>query len=171
MGDFGLGVDGGPLTGDEVEEEAEEGEGGKGADGGGEGEGEEEGGSDADENDRCVLPCLGGAVLCGLGVWRLELFAARRARRGWGGGKTKGSDGVRPPRIGFMSHFLSSLTPTTVSTGPRPGCHRAIWRETFGEEMPAEVAAESWIDMSAVRDKEMREEFVSTVPYSCTVPW
>lgn len=28
--------------------------------------------------------------------------------------------------------------------------------------MPAETAADSWIDMSAVRDKEMREEFVST---------
>lgn len=30
--------------------------------------------------------------------------------------------------------------------------------------MPAEAAADSWIDMSAVRDKETREEFVSLVP-------
>lgn len=30
--------------------------------------------------------------------------------------------------------------------------------------MPADAAADSWIDMSAVRDKEMREEFVSPGP-------
>ncbi|CAN0281853.1 unnamed protein product, partial [Ectocarpus sp. 13 AM-2016] len=40
---------------------------------------------------------------------------------------------------------------------------RAIWRETFGEEMPAEVSSGSWIDMDAVRDKEMREEFASSI--------
>ncbi|CAM9152023.1 unnamed protein product [Ectocarpus sp. 4 AP-2014] len=40
---------------------------------------------------------------------------------------------------------------------------RAIWRETFGEEIPAEVSSGSWIDMDAVRDKEMREEFASSI--------
>lgn len=40
---------------------------------------------------------------------------------------------------------------------------RAIWRETFGEEMPVGVAEGSWIDMDAIRDNAMREEFVSTL--------
>ncbi|CAN0401249.1 unnamed protein product, partial [Ectocarpus sp. 12 AP-2014] len=85
--DFGLGVDGGPLTADGVEDEKEmeEDEGEDGA------EGEEHSQDDADENDR------------------------------------------------------------------------AIWRETFGEEIPAEVSSGSWIDMDAVRDKEMREEFASSI--------
>lgn len=30
--------------------------------------------------------------------------------------------------------------------------------------MPADAAADSWIDMDAVRDKELREEFVSPGP-------
>eukprot|EP00903_Cladosiphon_okamuranus_P014819 g13724.t1 len=99
LGDHELGGDGGPLTGDEIEDETEEEEeeeekeeeeegGGEEGGGGGEGGANE---NEADENDR------------------------------------------------------------------------AIWRETFGEEMPADVAADSWIDMSAVRDKEMREEFAASI--------
>ncbi|CAM9872933.1 unnamed protein product [Ectocarpus fasciculatus] len=85
--EFGLDVDGGPLTADEVGDAKEmEGEGEE--DGA---EGEEDSEDDADENDR------------------------------------------------------------------------AIWRETFGEEMPAEASSGSWIDMDAVRDKEMREEFASSI--------
>ena len=51
LGNYGLGVDGGPLTGDEIEEEAEEGEEDEGSVGG------EVNENDADENDRfvCVL--------------------------------------------------------------------------------------------------------------------
>lgn len=41
---------------------------------------------------------------------------------------------------------------------------RAIWRETFGEEMPTDVAEGPWIDMDAIHDKAMREEFVSFIP-------
>lgn len=65
----------------------------------------------------------------------------------------------------FLTKDLYSLTlvvctPCYVLTSNT----RAIWRESFGEEMPAEAAAGSWIDMNAVRDKELREEFVSPGP-------
>lgn len=91
----------------------------------------------------------------------------------------RGKDGTFSGRV---FHSTGSISPLTSST-PREANgsqhlarflfrafvkKRAIWREAFGEEMPAEVATESWIDMEAVRDKEMREEFVSP---SCTSPY
>lgn len=42
---------------------------------------------------------------------------------------------------------------------------RAIWREDFGEEMPPDVAEGPWIDMEALGDKAMREEFVSDLSF------
>eukprot|EP00752_Nemacystus_decipiens_P017422 g15617.t1 len=59
---------------------------------------------------------------------------------------------------------------TVVSPVCVPPGGRTIWRETFGEEMPAEVAAGSWIDMDSIRDKEMREELVSSIAPS-TLLW
>lgn len=47
---------------------------------------------------------------------------------------------------------------------------RAIWREEFGEEMPDGVSDGSWMDVEALSDKAMREEFVSTDYPSRTNP-
>ncbi|CAM9799891.1 unnamed protein product [Discosporangium mesarthrocarpum] len=40
---------------------------------------------------------------------------------------------------------------------------RAIWLEAFGEDMPDEVLSEPWMDMDAITDKRMREEFMSSI--------
>lgn len=62
LGAYGLGVDGGPLTGDEIEEEAEE----ELEEDGGEGVGEKgsENDKEAEENDRCVACTVRAVVIC-----------------------------------------------------------------------------------------------------------
>lgn len=100
LGDYGLGVDGGPLTGDEIEEEAEEEE---EEGGGGGGEGNEH---DADENDRCVR--VGAGLLVGF-VSGME---------GEGGGATFPLEFD----VGFGSMSRRVLTPDRAPLRFSPDC-------------------------------------------------